>query len=159
KLGMVCQMLASRGNDKETETLLRTILDKNPHKEVQSEACLALAQTIGQRATIARQINNPEKLDLAKLEAEGEKLYKQFPEKYLADLPQQRVDALLMRLGYNPDKGAEVLVRTLADEKAKGVNRNIQGKACLALAQMLKKRAEGMPDTDAKAIEKVQKES
>src|SRR5262249_24347316 len=114
KLGMVSQMLASRGNDKETETLLRTILDKNPHKEVQSEACLALAQTIGQRAMITRQINNPEKLDLAKLEAEGEKLYKQFAEKYLADLPQQRVDALLMRLGYNPDKGAEVLVRTLA---------------------------------------------
>jgi hypothetical protein len=159
KLGTVCQMLAGRGNDKEAETLLRTILDKNPHKEVQSEACLALAQMIGQKVNFARQINNPEKLDLAKLEGDSAKLYKQFAEKYLPDLPQVRIDALLMRLGYNPDKGSEVLARTLADESAMGVKREIRGKACLALAQMLKRRAEGMPDTDPKAIEKVQKES
>jgi len=159
KLGTACQMLANRGYDKESETLLQAILDKNPNKDVQGEACLALAQMIGQRAEMARRFGNQEKLDIGKLESEGEKLYKLFAEKYLADLPQVRVDALLMRLGYNPDKGAEVLLRTLADETAKETKPETRGKATLALAQMLKKRAEGMPDTDAKAIEKVQQES
>ena len=43
-LGPVCQALGSRGDEKEAETLLRTILQKNPHREVQGMAWLGLAQ-------------------------------------------------------------------------------------------------------------------
>jgi hypothetical protein len=159
KLGMVCQMLAMRGNDKETETLLRTVLDKNPHKEVQAEACLGLAQMIGQQVAFARQANNPEKLDLAKLEGESAKLYKQFAEKYLLTLPPARMDALLMRLGYTGDKGSETVMRTLLDKDVMNVKPEVRGKACLALAQMLKKQAEDLPDAQAKDAEKLSKES
>ena len=48
KLGPVCQMLVY-GNDKESETLLRTLLEKSPHKDVQGQACLALAQNLKNR--------------------------------------------------------------------------------------------------------------
>jgi hypothetical protein len=43
KLGAVCPRLAA-GFAKESEMFLRTVLEKNPHKEVQGLACLALAQ-------------------------------------------------------------------------------------------------------------------
>ena len=159
KLGMACQMLGNRGYDKETESLLRAILDKNPNEDVQAEACLALAQMIGQRAEMASRLGNPEKLDLAKVESESEQLYKQLAEKHLSKMHQARVDQLLMQLVYNPNKSAEVLLHALADEGAKDAKPEIRGKATLALAQMLKKRADAMPETDAKAIEKVQQDS
>src|SRR5229473_6032150 len=41
KLGPMCQNLAN-GYDEETANLLTAILDKNPSKDVQAEACLAL---------------------------------------------------------------------------------------------------------------------
>src|SRR5262249_49409358 len=49
KLGQVCPMLAYDGT-KESETLLRALLEKNPHKDVQGQACLALAQHLNNRA-------------------------------------------------------------------------------------------------------------
>ena len=48
KLGQVCQSLVY-GSDKESETLLRALLEKNPHKAVQGLACLALAQHLNRR--------------------------------------------------------------------------------------------------------------
>jgi hypothetical protein len=48
KLGEVCHSLVYAG-DKESETFLRTLLDKSPHRSVQGQACLALAQQLNQR--------------------------------------------------------------------------------------------------------------
>jgi hypothetical protein len=50
KLGPACQALGSRGDEKEAETLLRTILQKNPHREVQGMAWLGLARMLKRRA-------------------------------------------------------------------------------------------------------------
>jgi hypothetical protein len=50
QLGPACQVLGSRGEEKEAETLLRKILEKNPHVEVQGTACLGLAQMLKRRA-------------------------------------------------------------------------------------------------------------
>jgi hypothetical protein len=49
-LGPACQALGSRGDEKEAETLLRTIVQKNPHREVQGMAWLGLAQMLKRRA-------------------------------------------------------------------------------------------------------------
>jgi hypothetical protein len=43
KLGPVCQSLAN-GYDEETASLLTAILEKNPNKDVQADACMALVQ-------------------------------------------------------------------------------------------------------------------
>jgi hypothetical protein len=48
KLGPLCQMLVY-SQDKESEALLRALLEKNPHKDVQGQACLALAQQLNNR--------------------------------------------------------------------------------------------------------------
>jgi hypothetical protein len=50
KLGPACQALGSHGDEKEAETLLRTIVQKNPHREVQGMAWLGLAQMLKRRA-------------------------------------------------------------------------------------------------------------
>ena len=64
-LGPACQALGSRGDEKEAETLLRTILQKNPHREVQGMAWLGLARMLKRRA---------ERLPDAKA---GEKVYRE----------------------------------------------------------------------------------
>jgi hypothetical protein len=48
KLGQVCQRM-SLDFGKDSETFLRTVLEKNPHKEVQGSACLALARFLNSR--------------------------------------------------------------------------------------------------------------
>jgi hypothetical protein len=79
KLGMVCQMLAARGEDKETETLLRKILNKNPHKEVQGPACLGLAQILKKRAEGMPETNAKA---IEKVQQESEKLYERVVKNY-----------------------------------------------------------------------------
>src|SRR4051812_35203480 len=60
KLGPMCQNLAN-GYDEETAILLTAILDKNPSKDVQAEACLALVQQYGRRLDFAKRLHdNPE---------------------------------------------------------------------------------------------------
>src|SRR2546421_12115785 len=60
KLAPVCQNLAN-GYDEETAILLTAILDKNPSKDVQAEACLALVQQYGRRLEIVKRLHdNPE---------------------------------------------------------------------------------------------------
>jgi hypothetical protein len=49
KLGPVCGRLAYAA-DPESEKFLRAVLDKNPHKDVQGPACLALGQVVKSRA-------------------------------------------------------------------------------------------------------------
>jgi AhpC/TSA family len=48
RLGEACRRM-SYGFSKECETFLRTVLEKNPHRDVQALACLRLAQFLGGR--------------------------------------------------------------------------------------------------------------
>jgi len=63
---------------------------------------------------------------------------------------------LCQSLGASGGEAGEVLLRTLLD---KSERREVQGAACLALAQSLKARADGMPEAKAKEAEKLRKES
>ncbi len=46
-IGPVCGLLTML--DKESESVLRTLLEKNPHRDVQGQACLALGQLLNNR--------------------------------------------------------------------------------------------------------------
>ena len=48
KLGPLCQRI-SYGFCAEYETFLRAVLEKNPHKEIRAQACLALAHFLNNR--------------------------------------------------------------------------------------------------------------
>src|SRR5262249_55335694 len=94
KLGPVCQSLAS-SYDEETPALLVAVLGKNPSRDVQAEACLALVQQCARRLEIAKRLRDyPEtgsgfvraygkdaverlkKADLATLTAQGKRYSK-----------------------------------------------------------------------------------
>jgi hypothetical protein len=174
KMGRVCQSLAN-GFDKEGTDLLRGILDKNPDKGVQSEACLALGQRLSRTAQVVRRLKEApdmakrfeealgkenfeemKKADAAKMDAESERYFKDFGQKYAAQMKPDRVAQLCQRLGQMGGVGGEALLRALLDKDAR---RDVQGVACLALAQSLKSRADGMPESDAKDAEKMRQES
>jgi hypothetical protein len=80
KLGPVCQRISS-GFCREYETFLRAVLEKNPHKDVQAQACLALAHFL---------CNRLQRCDLIK---EEPKLAREFEDlfgtEYLAELQRQ----------------------------------------------------------------------
>jgi len=174
KLGTLCQRLGGIGNDVKDTELLRAILDKNPAKAVQAEACLALMQGLGQRAEFARRMKEDEalakraeeflgkeaadelrKADADKLDAEAEKLTKQFAEKYVGELKSERLANLCQRLSFSPGKSNEALLRKLAENDKD----EVKGVATLCLAQMLKQSADQKADKDAKAAEALAKES
>jgi hypothetical protein len=71
KLGQVCQGL-TYNTDKASENLLRAILEKNPHRTVQGQACLALAQYLNLSQRV-------QKREAAK---EIEELFERAAEKY-----------------------------------------------------------------------------
>jgi len=174
KLGPLCQSLAN-GFEKRNPELLRAILDKNPHKSVQADASLALAQSLSLRTYVvkqlakepdfAKQIENfvgketrdeLKKADLAKMESESEKAFLVFADKYAADLKEERLTSVCQQLSFTGGKGGEALLRTLLE---KDTRHEVQGVACLGLGQMLKLRADGMSDEEAKAAEKLRGES
>jgi len=99
------------------------------------------------------------KLDAAKLDTENQSLFKQFADKYLTELKAERLEILLHRLSLHPGKGPELIMRRLLDDSIMGIKLEVRGKACMALAGMLKQRAEGLPESDAKEAEKLNKES
>jgi hypothetical protein len=173
KLGRVVPQLAS-GFEKGNETLLRTILEKNPHKEVQAEASLALAQALRQKAELVKQLaSNPElakrvetlfgkeageelkKGDAAKLEAEVEAAFRQLADKHLSSLKPDRLLSLCQQLSFATDKGSEAILRALE----KHDKREVQGNACLTLAQVLKARADVAVEKDPKQSDKLLKEA
>jgi peroxiredoxin len=55
QLAGLCEQLALLTH-KSSETFLRAVLQKNPHREVQGQACLSLAQLLQRRAAIARRL-------------------------------------------------------------------------------------------------------
>jgi hypothetical protein len=80
KLGPVCQRISS-GFCKEYETFLRAVLEKNPHRDVRAQACLALAHFLGNRL---------QRLDLIQEEAGlATEFQDLFGKEYLADLRRQ----------------------------------------------------------------------
>jgi hypothetical protein len=100
KLGQVCESLAY-GSDKQSETFLRTLLDKSPHRDVQGQACLVLGQLLNGRVRTVEQLRNRlelrgayesafgkdflaelEKRDPAKLSKEAEALFERAADKY-----------------------------------------------------------------------------
>jgi hypothetical protein len=104
KIGPLCQRLAS-DSDSQGVKLLRAVLEKNPSKRVQAEACLALTQSLRQRAAIAKRIPTDKemakrfeeifgketaaelsKLDPSRAEEEVEALAKQLAEKYVGEM-------------------------------------------------------------------------
>jgi hypothetical protein len=97
KLGPTCLRISS-GFRGEYETFLRTVLEQNPHKNVQALACLALAQFLKNRL---------QRLDQLKEQPELVKEYEGlFGKDYLADLQRKdrtraakEVEALFERAG------------------------------------------------------------
>jgi hypothetical protein len=156
-LGPMCQNLAN-GYDEETPILLTAILDKNPSKDVQAEACLALVQQYGRRLEIAKRLHdNPEtgsgfvraygqeaverlkKADTAGLAAQGNRYSKQFAKDYLGRLKPDRIAQLCQALSYSTDEVSETLLRTFLEKDSR---REVQGLASLTLARELKRRLE-----------------
>src|SRR5262245_32608421 len=116
KLGPICLRIAS-GFRSEYETFLRTILEKNPNKNVQALACLALAQYLNNRSQRLDQIK--EQPELAR---EHERL---FGKDYLEELQRkdrvqraQEIEALFERASkeYGDEK---ILFSGTVGEKAK----------------------------------------
>jgi hypothetical protein len=174
KIGGVCQRLAA-GYDKDGEGLLRAILDKNTHPDAKGEACLALAERLDNAADAARRLkDHPDvvaqyekglgkerveelrKADAAKVGAESAALFKDYADKYAAETKPDRLAQICVRLGYSGGAGGETLLRALLD---KDTRRDVQGVACLALAQSLKARADRMPEAQADEAGKLRKES
>jgi hypothetical protein len=175
KLVNVCQALANVVNAEDEEAFLRAVLEKNKNDDVQGEALLALGQRLGQVATVARSFKeNAEKAkqyeqyygkdyvgqllktDPAKVESESEQFYRRFAENHLAKLKDDRVQSLCQRFGRSADKGGELVLRTVLEKNAK---REVQGMACLALGQLLKKRSEGIPESQPEEAKKTQEEA
>src|SRR5262249_13748233 len=148
-------------------------LDKNPDKEVKAEACVALALQMQAHVALIKQCkDNPQaaksveqnygkdyveelqKADLAKLEAEAEKLYAGLTEQYLPDLKPAAVALLCQQLHYTTD--SERLLRVLY---TRGKRDEVRGVACLVLAQVLRRRADQLATGDARAAEKMYRES
>jgi hypothetical protein len=175
KLANVCLALANVVNAEEEEAFLRAVLEKNKNDDVQGEALLALGQRLGQVATVARTLQgNAEtakqyeqyygkeyvdkllKADPAKVASESEQFYRRFAENHLAKIKDDRVQSLCQRFGRTADKGGELILRTVLEKNAK---REVQGVACLALGQLLKKRSEGIPETQSEESKKVRTEA
>jgi hypothetical protein len=174
KLGSVCQSLAN-GFDEETGILLKAVLDKNPSKDVQAEACLALVQQCGRRVEIARRLqDNPEtgtgfaraygretvemlhKVDQASLVAQGKRHVRQFAENYLSQMKPDRIAQLCQALSYTTDEVNEALLRTFLEKDSR---REVQGLASLTLAQVLKRRLEMTPAGSEATASQVRTES
>lgn len=173
KLGKLCQSLAS-GFDGKSDQVLRTILARNPHKHVQAEASLALTQKLIARVFLARRMKDDPQLaqlvegfagkeaademrnaDIATLEAGAKKACEAFAAQYSAELPAERLTRVCEQLGFEGTESGESFLRAMAKDK----RRDIQGIACLALAQLLKGRAEAIYGEDAKAAAKIRQES
>jgi hypothetical protein len=166
KLGQVCMGLGF-GVDRTTEKFLRAVMAKNPHKDAQAEACVALAQTLDTRARIVKIVKEDpgsaarleslvgkeefeelKKTDPAKVDAETAAVYKELADKYATDMKTERLTMLVQRLGRG-GAGADTLLRTVLE---KDKRREVQGFACISLALVLRKQADDIGTKDAKKL-------
>jgi len=168
KLGRACQSMTN-GFDADGIKLLRAIVEKNPHKDVQAEASLALAQRLRQQAEFIEELKKTPanaavyesyfgkdnvaellKGDAAKIEAEADRQFQEFADKHVPQMKADRLAIVCQSLTYSRGKAGESLLRTLLEKDAR---REVQGVACLALGQMLKARADQLPVADKSAAE------
>lgn len=155
KIAPICQSL-TRSFDAAKETLLRTILAKNPHKHIRAEASFALAQGMHIRSYFRHSV--PKELrtfDLNALEKDVAKIWNEFAGKYSADIPEERLATACLQLCIRGVNELESTMRILEKDK----RRRIQGIACLVRGQILKRRADALADKDAKAAAKLRDES
>jgi hypothetical protein len=174
KLGSVCQILAN-GYDEETEFLLRAVLIMNPNKDVQAEACLALAQQHGWRLEMAQRLKDTpatgewfakaygqdsvdrlKQADMASLAAQGKGYAQQFAESYLGRMKPERIAQLCQGISYMTDEVSEMLLWNLLK---KDLRREVQGLASLTLAQKLKRRLDMTPNPTEATASQVRTES
>jgi AhpC/TSA family len=175
KLGAVCQGLGFNASDQSTRAFLSAVLEKSPHKVVQGEACVALAQGPLYRLSLIENMKKEpdavqqftkaygkeyvealQKDDAGKLLAEGEKFYREFIDKYSAGMTPQRLTDLCSSKAHDTNKASESLLRALLE---KDTRPEVQGAACLFLGKLLFRRADDNPDADAKETAKLLKES
>ena len=171
-LGRVVELLGA-SQDKKSARLLRAILVKNPSNTVKAEAAVALARQMQARVAMVKQlkdypqaaksveqnfgkdyVEDLQKADPAKLEAEAEKFYAELIERHLPDMKPAAVALLCQQLYYTDD--SEMLLRTLY---ARDKRAEVRGVACLVLAQVLMRSADRVAASDAKAAAKLHKES
>ena len=157
RLGAVCARLAT-ATDRRAGEFLRAARDKGEGAELKAEATLALAQHLQNLAAAARRLNgnagaarpldggpSPEAsrrlrdLDADKTAAEAKELFARFVDKHAADLPAERVAVLCRSLAGGVYGDGDALLRALAE---KDTRRAARGAACLALAELLKDRAD-----------------
>jgi hypothetical protein len=174
KMAQACMSLGNR-MDRGTEKLLRAVMEKNPHKNAQAEACLALAQNLSQRARLiklakenpgmAGQIENIlgkevyeelKNADLAKVNAQTAAVYTELVDKYLADMKTGRLTSLMQQLSFSGGDPSEALLRSILE---KDKRHDVQGQACLYLGQAVKKRGDDLTTGDAKQIAKLHAEA
>lgn len=155
KIAPICQSLARFVSD-DTEALLRTILAKNPNKNIRAEASFARAQILDALLSIRRGV--PEEIrtyNVKELESETAKTWNEFAEKYSADIPEERLSHACAQLKYRGGSEVETAMRTLKKDK----RRTIRGSAFLVLGSLLKRRADELADQDAQAAAKLHDES
>jgi hypothetical protein len=174
KLAGVCERLVYNNTDA-PNPFLTTVLEKSTRKDVKAEACLALGQRRVQRARMCEEVNKDpnsckqltdaygkeyveaiQKDDPGKLYAEAEKYYRQVTDNYLTDLAGKRLSTVCVRMAYNTDKASEALLRGLLEKDTRD---EVQGSACVYLGKLLMRRADDLPETEAKDAAKLHKES
>jgi hypothetical protein len=155
KIAPICQSLAMRFDDA-SETLLRTILAKNPNRSIRAEASFALAQTLAFRLSSSKRADAElHKYDVDALGSDVAKTWSEFGEKYSADIPEERLRRACTGLNYTRTYEVEAAMRTLEKDK----RRAVQGIACLTLGQVLKRRADALAEKDAKGATQLRDES
>lgn len=173
KIGPACRFLQLRFEG-DSETLLRTVLAKNTHRDVKSAAALALAQFLSNRARLVKQMKDDPQMaqrierlagkDIVEelKKADGDKLasasaaaYRECADKFAADMPVERLQLFCIEIRNRGEKASEEFLRTLMGKDAR---REVRGVACLTLALNLKSQAEALDEKNAKESAKLRRE-
>lgn len=173
RLGPICNRVRSN-SDRDSEMLLRTVLAKNPHKEIKAEAALGLAFCLHYRNRHAQRIKeNPQlvqafadsvgkeaaeelrQADVAELESALAKAWREFADKYSADMPAEKLTIACQSLGSSTSKAVEPALRILEHDQ----RREVRAAACLTLGRVLKRRADEMAENDQKAAARLREDS
>jgi AhpC/TSA family len=175
KLGQVCENLSESLSVTDPTAFFAAVMDKSPHKEVQAEACLALAYRPLYRAMIAGELKNDtdavkqfaddlgkefatvlQNENVDKLRAECERNFVRFTEKYSAVLSAERLAGICELLALRPEPFNEKIVRLLLEKDAR---KEVQGAGILQLAKLFRERADTLQERQPKEAAKLYAES
>lgn len=174
KLETVLSMLQGINTDPESLAFLRDVIAKSPNKGAQAEASAALGRALTYRVRFAGELKkNPgaaaryegflgketveelRKADLSKVEAEAEEALKDFAERFAGEMKPDRLANLCNTYRFSGGKAVEPLLRALMEKDAR---KEVQGVACLTLAQVLKTRADELASSNPKEAKNLEKE-